>query len=138
MLDLEAETTPSETTDQITRIQRLKTGALIRFSCEAGAIVSQAPEASRVALTDYANALGLAFQISDDLLDVEGTAEAVGKATGKDADAGKATFVSLLGPEAARAKLAELQADAEAALAPFGPAAETLRAAMTFMATRKS
>lgn len=138
MLDLEAEQDPSESAGQIERIQRLKTGALIRFSCEAGAILGGATPDQRARVVTYAEALGLAFQISDDLLDVEGTPEAVGKATGKDADAGKATFVSLLGVGGARAKLRDLEAEAATALAPFGGKAETLLAAMHYMTERRS
>ena len=81
----------------ITRLQRLKTGALISFSCTAGAILGKASEPMRAALSAYAHDLGLAFQIVDDLLDVEGSAAELGKTPGKDAAAGKATFVSILG-----------------------------------------
>ena len=86
----------------ITRLQQMKTGRLIGFSCEAGAVLAKAAPSLRTALKNYAHDLGLAFQIADDLLDVEGDAEQVGKRVGKDADAGKATFVSLLGVERAR------------------------------------
>ncbi|MDP6427672.1 MAG: polyprenyl synthetase family protein [Rhodospirillales bacterium] len=87
---------------EITRLQRMKTGALISYSCQAGAILGKAAENQRHMLAAYAHDLGLAFQIIDDLLDVEGDAEEMGKRTGKDGQAGKATFVSLLGPERAR------------------------------------
>ena len=96
MLDLLAEEN-SLGVNEITRLQRLKTGMLIGFSCEAGAIPGQGAQTARHALHAYAHDLGLAFQIADDLLDVEGSEEEVGKKTGKDASAGKATFVSLLG-----------------------------------------
>ena len=86
----------------VTRLQALKTGALIGFCLEAGAIMGRVPESQRTPLRGYARDLGLAFQIADDLLDVEGTEDAAGKAVGKDAAAGKATFVSLLGVERAR------------------------------------
>src|SRR5438874_10687586 len=88
----------------ITRLQRMKTGALIAFSCEAGAILAKAPGEARIALRGYAHDLGLAFQIADDLLDVEGSAAETGKPVGADAAAGKATFVSILGVERARAQ----------------------------------
>lgn len=87
---------------EITRLQRMKTGALISFSCQAGAILGKAGEHQRHMLAAYAHDLGLAFQIVDDLLDLEGDAEEMGKRTGKDDTAGKATFVSLLGAERAR------------------------------------
>ncbi|MFQ5763739.1 MAG: polyprenyl synthetase family protein [Rhodospirillales bacterium] len=95
---------------EITRLQRMKTGALIAVSCEAGAILGKASENARHVLRAYAHDVGLAFQIADDLLDVEGDEKEVGKKTGKDAAAGKATFVSLLGVERAREQ-AELLAD---------------------------
>ena len=104
----------------ITRLQRLKTGALISFSCTAGAILGKAAEPLRAALAAYAHDLGLAFQIVDDLLDVEGDAAELGKATGKDAAAGKATFVSILGLERARAQAALLAQQAAGHLEPFG------------------
>jgi farnesyl diphosphate synthase len=137
MLDLEAEHVPQDLAG-VARIQEWKTGALIRFAAEAGAILGRAGADDRAAVVTYAETLGLAFQIADDLLDVEGDAAAVGKATGKDASAGKATFVSLLGVDKARSKLVELEAKAVAALAPFGDKAGTLAAAARFMSSRKS
>ncbi len=119
----------------ITRLQALKTGALIRFSAEAGAILGQDKDA-RMRLADYAGHLGLAFQIRDDLLDVEGDPQAVGKGVRKDAGAGKATFVSLLGVEGARRAAADEVGAATAALAPFGPAARWLREAAEFAIQR--
>ena len=101
MTDLRAETKELDIED-ITLLQRLKTGALIEFGCEAGAILGKANKEERIALTAYAQDLGLAFQIADDLLDVEGNVEETGKAVRKDEDAGKATFVSLLGIDGAR------------------------------------
>ncbi len=109
MLDLVAED-HALTMPEITRLQRMKTGALIAVSCEAGAILGRASEKAHHALHAYAHDIGLAFQIADDLLDVEGDETEVGKKTGKDAAAGKATFVSLLGRERAR-KQAGLLAD---------------------------
>lgn len=112
MLDLIAE---GETFDigTISRLQRLKTGKLISFCCEAGAILGKANPAHRQALRNYAQDLGLAFQVTDDLLDVEGDAEEMGKDTGKDAEAGKATFVTELGLEAARSRAEMLSAQAK-------------------------
>lgn len=137
MLDLAAETTSQASLTEIARIQSLKTGALIDYACRAGATLAAAPEADKSALESYTRALGLAFQVADDLLDAEGDAAVVGKATGKDATAGKATFVSLLGLEGARAKLRELEATAVTALAPFGESARTLAAAANFVANRR-
>ena len=121
----------------VTAIQRLKTGALIRFSAEAGAILAGATPPQRAALRDYGEALGAAFQIADDLLDAEGDATVTGKAVGKDAAAGKATFVTLLGIEGARARLRELSAAARTALTPFGDAASDLAGAIDFVANRR-
>jgi len=123
--------------DGVTTIQRMKTGALIRFSAEAGAILACASPESRSALRAYGEALGSAFQIADDLLDAEGDASATGKAVGKDATAGKATFVTVLGVAGARARLAELSAEARAALMPFGGAAHNLLAAIDFVGNRR-
>ena len=120
---------------QITRLQASKTGALIRWSAEAGARLAGADPA---ALSAYAGALGLAFQIADDILDVEGDPATAGKRLRKDAAAGKATFVSLLGLDAARARAAELVDEACAALAPYGAEAGTLRDAARFVISRQS
>jgi farnesyl diphosphate synthase len=122
----------------IRRLQAMKTGALIRFACLAGSVLAGRTEPEIAALATYGEHLGFAFQISDDLLDVEGDAAMVGKAVGKDAAAGKATLVSLMGLEAARAKLAEVEAAAIAALHPFGARADVLREAARFMARRKN
>ncbi|MCK5621703.1 MAG: polyprenyl synthetase family protein [Alphaproteobacteria bacterium] len=123
---------------EITRLQRLKTGALIGFACEAGAILGQAGEPQHEALRGYAHDLGLAFQIADDLLDVEGTAEEVGKAVGKDADQGKATFVSILGPERARDQATMLVEQAAAHLAIFDEKADFLRKVAQYIVERRS
>lgn len=120
----------------VERLQGMKTGALIQVACEAGAVLGGATPRDREALRRYGADLGAAFQIADDLLDIEGDAAVVGKATGK--DAGKATMVSVLGLAAAKTRLAQLQADAVAALAPFGTPAETLRQAASFVAERTS
>nr|WP_248310357.1 farnesyl diphosphate synthase [Bosea sp. 117] len=122
----------------IAELQALKTGALLRFACEGGARLGGASAAERAALDAYASAIGRAFQIADDLLDVEGEAEAVGKAVGKDAAAGKATFVGLLGIAGARAELARLIGAAESALRPFGTRATLLAEAARFIAERRN
>lgn len=118
-------------------MQALKTGALFRFACEAGAILGRAKASDREKLRAYAMALGQAFQLADDLLDAQGDAEAIGKAVAKDADQGKATLVGLLGVEGAKARLAALVAEAENALAPFGPKATTLIETARFIAERR-
>lgn len=135
MIDLQAETR-TLTLDEITQLQRLKTGALIRFGCEAGAILGGATERARSALTNYAQDLGLAFQIADDLLDVEGSVEETGKAVGKDADAGKETFVSLLGIDGARQRANELVDQAVAHLSAFDGRADLLRLTARFVVDR--
>jgi farnesyl diphosphate synthase len=123
---------------EITTLQAMKTGALLRFACLAGPMLGEAGADKRKAVEDYGRALGEAFQIADDLLDVEGDAATVGKSTGKDAAAGKATFVGVLGVARARARLAALVTDAESALEPFGPEAALLRAAARFVAERRA
>ena len=139
MLDLLAESGAADMSiGAITRLQRLKTGALISWSCAAGAILGKASEPLRAALTGYAHDVGLAFQIADDLLDVEGSAEEIGKTPGKDAAAGKATFVSILGRERARGQAAMLARQAAAHLEPFGPAADLLRQAAEFVIARRT
>jgi len=137
MLDLIAENNHLRM-PEITRLQRMKTGALIAFSCEAGGILGKAPDSARQALRAYAHDLGLAFQIADDLLDVEGTEEEEGKKTGKDAAAGKATFVSLLGPERARAQSDMLADQAVEHLDIFNEKADSLRAMAKFVVNRRN
>lgn len=122
---------------EITRLQRLKTGALIAVSCEAGAILGKAGDTQRHALRAYAHDLGLAFQIADDLLDVEGSAEETGKRTQKDQDAGKATFVSILGVERARAQSLMLADQAAQHLDMFAEDAAPLRALASFVVRRR-
>jgi len=122
----------------IHQLQALKTGALLRYACSAGAMLGRARTFEREALDIYARAIGRAFQIADDLLDVEGDASTVGKAVGKDAAAGKATLVDLLGVEGARAELARLVAEAEGALAGFGSKATPLIQAAHFIANRRN
>jgi farnesyl diphosphate synthase len=138
MIDLLAENDPSLDIGAITRLQRLKTGALIAFACEAGAILAKAAPELRLALRGYAHDLGLAFQIADDLLDVEGDSRQTGKPTGSDAAAGKATFVSILGIERARAQAEHLVRQAVAHLDPFEERAELLRSAARFVVDRRA
>jgi len=136
-LDLAAERrrfSPEETA----AMQMLKTGALFRFACEAGAVLGRGDAPRRAALVLYANAFGQAFQLADDLLDAHGDAAAMGKAVSKDAERGKATLVGLLGVAAAKAHLAGLVARAEEALAPFGSDAAILIEAAHFVAERRS
>lgn len=137
MLDLEAEKTGLDMPG-VTRLQRMKTGALITASCQAGAVLGKAPPRARKALEAYAHDLGLAFQIADDLLDAEGSAEAMGKAAQKDEKAGKATFVSLLGAEKARNQAAMLAVQARRHLGIFGAQASLLSALARFVVERKS
>ncbi len=137
MLDLLAEQHELKM-PEVTRLQRMKTGALIAFSCEAGAILGKASDSARHALRHYAHDLGLAFQIVDDLLDVEGDAAEVGKKTGKDKDAGKATFVSLLGIEQARAQAEMLAEQAANHLEIFAETADPLRSLARFVVNRRS
>ncbi|WP_414898915.1 polyprenyl synthetase family protein [Rhodovulum sp. YEN HP10] len=134
--DIAAETAGRPLTlDEITALQANKTGALIRWSAEAGARLAGADTGP---LTAYSTALGLAFQIADDILDVEGDAAKTGKRVHKDAEAGKATFVSLLGLDGARARARALVEEAEAALSSFGGQADPLKAAARFVISRES
>ncbi len=118
MLDMIAEKQKFDV-GAISRLQRLKTGKLIAFCCEAGAIMGKANPAHRAALRNYAHDLGLAFQVTDDILDVEGNEEAMGKPANRDAAAGKATFVSTMGVEQARARAEMLVRQAISHLRPF-------------------
>ncbi|HEV2185821.1 MAG TPA: farnesyl diphosphate synthase [Stellaceae bacterium] len=137
MIDLIAETRTLDI-GAITRLQRMKTGALIAFSCEAGAILAKASPELRTALRGYAHDLGLAFQIADDLLDVEGSSAETGKPVGADAAAGKATFVSILGVERARAQAQLLVDQAVAHLDLFEQRAELLRQVARFVVNRRT
>jgi farnesyl diphosphate synthase len=121
---------------EVATLQAMKTGALLNFGCRAGGILGQASGTQREALDRYGAAIGEAFQIADDLLDVEGDPALVGKQTGKDAAAGKATMVSILGTEGAKTRLRKLVDDAEKSLAPFGAAADVLIAGAKFVADR--
>lgn len=137
MLDLIAE---HESFDlgTTTRLQRMKTGDMIAFSCEAGGILGKASPGQRHALRAYAHDLGLAFQIVDDLLDVEGTQEETGKTVGRDAQAGKATFVSILGRDRARSQAEMLAAQASAHLEIFEGRADILKAVAEFVVARRA
>jgi len=135
-LDLEAESKQLEI-DEIRRMQSLKTGALIQFACVAGAILGRADGDDWSALESYGRLLGQAFQLADDLLDVTGDSSKLGKETGKDSDAGKATLVEALGLEDAKAELERLEQEAVASLERFGERAETLREAAHFVSRRE-
>ena len=143
MLDLAAEgrfsgAPPPLGLSEVRLLQAMKTGALLRFACVSGAVLAGEKGSKRTALDRYGSILGEAFQIADDLLDLEGDPLIVGKQTGKDAAAHKATFVAMLGPEEARRRLTALIGEAEAALAPFGGEADRLRAAARFVAERRA
>ncbi|HEY6027122.1 MAG TPA: farnesyl diphosphate synthase [Pseudolabrys sp.] len=142
MLDLAAEgrfeAKRALTESEIITLQAMKTGALLRFACRAGGILGQADAASRAAIDRYGAIVGQAFQIADDLLDVEGDTATLGKAAGKDAAAGKGTLVTALGIDGARAKLDALVAEAETVLKPFGAKADVLRATARFIAQRRT
>lgn len=124
------------TPDQVALLQRMKTGALFEFSCEAGPILAGAAAGDVASLRAYAHDLGLAFQIADDLIDATSTAEKAGKAVGKDADAGKATLVSLMGVEGARCEAMRIADRAASALSAYGPSAEALRRLPAYLVDR--
>ena len=141
MLDLEAGKLGSPAKPglaHVRRLQAMKTGALIAYAAVAGAILGERPLADETALRAFGDAVGLAFQISDDLLDAEGDSAQVGKAVAKDAGANKATIVSLTGIAAAKAELAKTVARAVSALEPFGTRADGLREAARFMLDRRA
>lgn len=135
-LDLKAEGNGQMSLDDVAQIQSMKTGALIRFACEAGAILGGASMQERMALANYGDKLGRAFQIADDLLDVEGDPDKVGKATAKDVTAGKATFVSLMGVTKAKEELESLERQATESLSVFGERASKLIEAASFAVKR--
>jgi farnesyl diphosphate synthase len=137
MIDLLAEGRPLELA-QILELQRLKTGALFGFACAAGAILGGAAAPARQALLGYAADLGLAFQIQDDVLDVTGDAELTGKDLGRDAAAGKATVVALLGLDESRSRLETLRASANAHLDRLGEGTGVLRAVFEFVISRST
>ena len=140
MIDLAAEGkthgTGARDAAEVARMERLKTGGLIAFACESVAILGRAPADARQALVGYAHALGLAYQVVDDLLDAEGEAGMIGKTAGKDARAGKATFVAMLGLEGARAEAARLAIEAGHNLDFFGKKADFLRDMTGFVIDR--
>ena len=143
MLDLAAEgrfaaTPPRLGLPDVEQLQAMKTGALLRYGCVAGAVLGGADERKRTALDRFGAIIGEAFQIADDILDVEGDAATVGKATGKDADAHKATAVRILGVGKAKEKLFGLIEEAETTLVPFGADAALLKAAARFVAERQA
>lgn len=135
MFDLESEGR-DRSEAEIRKLQAMKTGALLRYACRAGAILSDAPEEYIDRLTRFGEIIGLAFQLADDLLDVEASPEIAGKATGKDAAAGKATLVGLFGVEKTRAELNALLGEAEELLAPFGDKAAALLQLARFIVQR--
>ncbi|MEX2248529.1 MAG: polyprenyl synthetase family protein [Parvibaculum sp.] len=137
MIDLASQGKPLDI-GSITRLQLLKTGALIAFSCEAGAVLGRASVEAEHALHAYAHDMGLAYQIADDLLDAEGDPVLMGKKTGKDEAAGKATFVSILGPDRARAQARMLAEQAVQHLDLFDERADLLRQAAHFVITRRN
>jgi farnesyl diphosphate synthase len=139
MLDMLSDDAVPEGRDigAITRLQRLKTGALFAFACESGAILGRVEDSRRTALAAYAHDMGLAFQIADDLLDIRGRAEDIGKTPGKDAAAHKATFVSILGEERAEAQARLLADQAIRHLDPFDGRADLLRAVARFVVDRR-
>lgn len=138
MIDIVSEKVEKPTETLITRLQQMKTGALIACACELGALLGQASHDAMHAITGYSRDLGLAFQIADDLLDVTGNVEEMGKAVNKDANLGKATFVSLLGLERAKNQ-ADLLADQAARyLDMFGARADNLRQIARYVVERRS
>jgi farnesyl diphosphate synthase len=137
MIDIGGKTA-LEDIGQITRMQRLKTGALISFACESGALMGRASLQMRHALTNFAHDLGLAYQIVDDLLDFEGDPALMGKAARKDEKAGKATFVTVLGPERARAQAEILASQGAAHLDVFDEKADLLRSLVSFVVNRRA
>ncbi|MBD9652623.1 polyprenyl synthetase family protein [Ensifer sp. ENS09] len=136
-LDLAAEKLPPDEAGIVT-LQAMKTGALIRFACEAGAIVADASRDDRARLRAFGEKIGLAFQLADDLLDLTADAETMGKATGKDAARGKGTLLALHGQAWAEERLEQLVAEAEALLAPYGERSAILVEAARFIANRRS
>jgi farnesyl diphosphate synthase len=138
MLDLEAEVKPSINEQEILTLQAMKTGALIRAACEAGAILGNASSKDRTRLFEFGRIIGQAFQLADDILDVTSDAQTMGKQTAKDADKGKGTLVSLYGLEASQTRAKELLDQAIVTLEPFGEKASILIEAARFTVERKN
>jgi len=136
MIDLEAETGAHRTEQSVRRLQSMKTGALLKYACRAGAILADANKPDLENLERFGEIVGLAYQLADDLLDAEASPDVVGKATGKDAGAGKATLVQLLGPELTRTELCRLIEEANAILAPYGKASAHLRDLAAYIVDR--
>ena len=134
-LDIESEGR-DRTEDEIKEMQAMKTGALLRYACEAGAILAKSDDQTRQTMRDFGKHIGLAFQLADDLLDVTASSEQLGKTAGKDLNTNKATLVSLYGVEKTKAILEELIADSHKMLQPFGENADILVAASEFIAKR--
>ncbi len=135
VIDIQADE-KSRNEQLITELQRLKTGALIRYAAQAGSILGGAPEKDRLNLCQYAEDLGLIFQITDDILDVEGDAATLGKAVKKDENLGKATFVSILGLVGAKEKAKQLADRAKGRLAPYGEKAQILVETVDYILVR--
>ena len=140
MLDLYAEKLPASTDAEalIKHIEEMKTGRLIRYACEAGAVLGKASPQQRQALIDYSRKIGIAFQIADDILDVEGEQELVGKTLNKDAEQGKITFVGIYGLSKAKQIAKDFIIEAEQVLDIFGNKAQTLKELAHFIIERKS
>ena len=137
MLDLLGETEEFDL-GTISRMQRMKTGKLMVFACEAGAILGKAGETQRKALANYAHDLGLAFQVTDDILDIEGDSAETGKPSNQDDDAGKSTFVSTMGKDQAKTRAEMLVQQAVRHLHAFGPRADTLREMAEYVLERRA
>ena len=137
MFDLESEHR-QRSEAEIRQLQSMKTGALLRYACRSGTIVADASASDIERLTRFGEVIGLAFQLADDLLDVEASPEVMGKATGKDAEAGKATLVGLLGAEKTRTELNTLLKESEDLLAPYGERAATLAAIADYIVSRSN
>ncbi len=140
MLDLYAETASKEENNEklILHIEEMKTGRLIRYACEAGAVLGKADMEERLAIVNYARKIGLAFQIADDILDVEGNQELMGKKLQKDEAQGKATFVSIYGLDKAKEIAHDLIKEAKASIAIFGTKAQTLQDLADFIIERQN
>jgi farnesyl diphosphate synthase len=138
MFDMLANTNPNLDAPAITRLQRMKTGAMIAFACEAGAILGKASQQARTSLYAYANDMGLAYQITDDVLDVSGERTQTGKDVKQDNKHGKVTFVSIMGVDMARQQAQRLSEQAVSHLSDFGAAADGLRATALALLERKS